>query len=296
MIVKAVFAILTLLTLYFLVLFLKDYTKVSKEGNLEKSNFWLAGGIGFVANFFDALGIGSFAPLTAMLRFFKLTEDRVLPGTLNVSCTLPVVTEAFLFIKVIKVDPITLFTMLISATIGSVVGAGVVSKFDEKKVQLAMGVALLVVAFLMLASQLGLMPAGGTAIKLTGGKLIIAAVVNFFLGALMTLGIGLYAPCMALVYALGMSPKVAFPIMMGSCAFLMPAAGGKFVREGIYNRKVSMAITTFGILGILIAVKIVKELPIKVLSWLVIAVIIYTSITMFQSYKRGKVQISEAKN
>jgi uncharacterized membrane protein YfcA len=288
MIVKVVFGLLVLLTVYFAIVFFKDYAEATKEGKLEESNFLALGVVGFITNFFDTLGIGSFAPLTALLKFFKLTHDRTIPGTLNVSCTIPVVVEALIFITVIKVEPVTLFAMLVSATVGAFIGAGIVSKLDEKKVQLGMGIALLVVALVMLASQLKLMPIGGEAIGLTGGKLVIAVIANFILGALMTLGIGLYAPCMALVFALGMSPKVAFPIMMGSCAFLMPVAAAKFVQEGAYDRKASMAITIFGIVGVLIAAYIVKTLPLKVLTWLVIFVIIYTSIAMFRSANKKK--------
>lgn len=290
MIVKIVFGILLVLTFYFAVVYLKDYMKYYKQSKLEDVSFLKAGIVGFIANFFDALGIGNFAPTTAMLRFLNLTEDRLLPGTLNVSGAIPVVLEALIFMTVIKIEPITLFSMLISATIGAVIGAGIVSKLDEKKVQLGMGAALLIVAIFMLGGQLDLMPAGGNAVGLTGVKLIIAVIVNFFLGALMTFGIGLYAPCMALVFALGMSPKVAFPIMMGSCAYLMPAAAVKFVKEGAYNRKVSISITIFGIIGVLLATKIVKELPLKILTWLVIVVILYTSATMFKSYFKGRVQ------
>ena len=286
--VKIVFGILLLLVAYFAFLFFTDYAKASKEGKLEKSNFLALGAVGFVTNFFDTLGIGSFAPTTALLKNFKLSEDRTLPGTLNVACTIPVAIEALIFITVIKVDPVTLFSMLAAATVGAVVGAGVVSKLPEKVIQLGMGVALIIVAGLMLAGQLKLMPAGGTAIGLTGGKLIVAVIGNFILGALMTLGIGLYAPCMALVFALGMSPKVAFPIMMGSCAFLMPAASAKFVKEGAYDRKASMAITIFGTIGVFIAAYIVKELPLKILTWLVIVVIFYTAAMMFRSASKAK--------
>ncbi|GAA0734808.1 sulfite exporter TauE/SafE family protein [Clostridium oceanicum] len=289
MIVKVVTGLLAVLTIYFGVFFLKDYYKAAKEGKLEKdTNFLVSGIIGMVINFFDTLGIGSFAPLTAALRGFKQTRDRVLPGTLNVSCTIPVVVEALIFITVIEVEPVTLFSMLISATVGAVIGAGIVSKLDEKKVQLAMAIALLVVAVTMLAGQLKLMPSGGDAIGLTGVKLVIAVVVNFFLGALMTLGIGLYAPCMALISLLGMSPKIAYPIMMGSCAFLMPASATKFVKEEAYNRKASMAITIFGCIGVFIAAYLVKSLPINILKWLVIVVIIYTSFTMFRAYSKPR--------
>ena len=156
-----------------------------------------------------------------------------------------------------------------------------------------MGVSLLIVTIIMFCSQFGFLPVGGTDIGLTGGKLVIAVVINFFLGALMTVGIGLYAPCMALVFALGMSPKVAFPIMMGSCAFLMPSASIKFIKAGAYATKSSIAISIFGCIGILIATYLVKSLPLKILTWLVIVVIFYTSITMFKSYKeKNKVKHS----
>ena len=288
MVIKVVLGLLLILTVYFAIIFFTDYAKASKEGNIEKSSFVSLGIVGFVTNFLDTLGIGSFAPTTALFKFFKLTKDRTIPGTLNVACTIPVVLEALIFITVIKVEPVTLFVMLAAATVGAFIGAGIVSKLDEKKVQIGMGIALLIVAITMLAGQLQLMPVGGEAIGLTGGKLVLAAIANFVLGALMTLGIGLYAPCMALVFALGMSPKVAFPIMMGSCAFLMPVASAKFVKEGAYDRKASMAITIFGAVGVLIAAYIVKSLPLNVLKWVVIVVIIYTSVMMFRSASKVK--------
>ncbi|GCD08585.1 sulfite exporter TauE/SafE family protein [Clostridium tagluense] len=282
----AVLSALGLLTLYFAIIFVKDYMLASKEGRLEKPSFIATGAVGFATNFFDALGIGSFAPTTALLKQFKLTNDRTLPGTLNVSCTIPVVVEAFMFITVIKVDPITLVALLAAATVGAILGAGFVAKLDVKKIQLAMGVALLIVAVVMILQQLKIFPAGGDAIGLSGIKLIIAIIGNFILGALMTLGIGLYAPCMALVFALGLSPTIAFPIMMGSCAFLMPAASVKFVKEGAYDRKASMAITVGGIVGVIVAIKIVQSLPLDILKWLVVVVIIYTSVMMFKSYSK----------
>lgn len=292
--VTVVLAVLVALTLYFAVLFFKDYAKTQKEGKLESGNFLTLGLVGFVTNFFDTLGIGSFAPTTALLKNFKLSADRTIPGTLNVSMTIPVVIEALIFITVIEVEPITLVAMLASATLGAFLGAGIVSKLPERKIQLGMGVALLAVVVMMLAGQLGIMPSGGEAIGLTGIKLVVAVVGNFILGALMTLGIGLYAPCMALVFALGLSPKVAFPIMMGSCAFLMPVASAKFVKEGAYDRKASMAITLFGAVGVLIAAYIVKSLPLDILRWLVDAVIIYTAIMMFKSAAANKKKEEQA--
>jgi len=251
--------------------------------NLENVSWLKTGLIGFVVNFFDVLGIGAFAPQTALLKFTKQTEDRLLPGTLNVANTIPVLIQALIFITVIEVEPITLILMLLSAAAGAILGAGIVSKMSEKKIRLTMGIALLITAGFMFAGKMQWIQGGGTAIGLSGVKLIIAVAVNFLLGALMTAGIGLYAPCMAMVFALGLSPQVAFPIMMGSCAFLMPPASIKFIKEGAYNRKAAIGMALPGIIAVLIAALIVKSLPLDTLRWLVIVVIVYTSVVMLRA-------------
>ena len=279
--INILLGVLGVITAGFAGVFGKDIYE--NKDNLGDNSFATVTGIGAVTNFFDALGIGSFAPTTALLRGFKQIDDRVLPGTLNVSCTIPVVLEAFIFITVIEVEIVTLVSMLAAATIGAYLGAGVVAKMDEKKIQMVMGVALLVTAFLMVSGQMGWMPVGGEAIGLTGIKLVIGVVGNFILGALMTAGIGLYAPAMALVYVLGMSSRVAFPIMMGSCAFLMPVASIKFVKEAAYDRKASLGITIGGVVGVIIATQIVKSLPLNILTWLVVGVVTYTGSTMLKA-------------
>ena len=280
---------LIILTAYFLFVFIRNYVQTVREGKLEKTNFLSLGLIGLITNFFDTLGIGSFAPTTALLKYFKLSADRTIPGTLNVSGTLPAFFEAMIFMSVIKVEPLTLIAMVTTATVGAILGAGVVSKFNEKRVRIGLGSALFIVALAMLASQLKIMPRGGTASGLPLGKLIIGTGVNLLLGALTTIGVGLYAPCMALVYALGMSPIVAFPIMMSSCAFLVPAASVKFVKQSAYDRKASLAMALFGSVGVFLAAYIVKSLPLSTLKWLVIAIIVYTARMMFKSaFKRAK--------
>lgn len=283
--IEIILGVLVLLAFWFATVFLKDF--LAHRDHLENNSWSKVTLIGFVTNFFDTLGIGSFAPTTAMLKVFKQTHDRVIPGTLNVSCTIPVIVEALLFITVIEVEPVTLISMLVSATIGAYVGAGIVAKLPEKKVQLIMGLALFVTAVVMFSSQMGWMPGGGNSIGLLGSKFVVAVLGNFILGALMTAGIGQYAPCMALVYFLGMSPRVAFPIMMGSCAFLMPVASVKFVREKAYDRRASLGITMGGVVGVIIAAYIVKSLPLDILKWLVIGVILFTSITMLNSAQKN---------
>ncbi len=277
----AIWITLIILSIFFIYVLTKDVIKHQKV--LENVSVIKTALIGFVVNFFDVLGIGAFAPQTALLKFTKQTEDRVLPGTLNVSNTIPVLIQALIFIQIVEVESITLISMLLSATAGAILGAGIVAKLPVRKIQLTMGFALLVTAFFMLSGQMNWIQAGGEAIGLTGLKLALAIGANFILGAFMTVGIGLYAPCMALVYALGMSPLVAFPIMMGSCAFLMPPASTKFIKEGAYNRKASISMAIPGIIAVLIAALLVKSLPLNTLRWVVIVVIIYTSLVMFKS-------------
>lgn len=280
--------LLALVGLYFLFVLAIDAMKKKDEISFKGKKAMITAGSGFVANFFDALGIGSFATLIALIKSFKLTNDIVLPGTLNVACTIPTIFEAFIFIKSVNVAPITLILMIIAAIVGATIGAGVVSKFNEKRIQIIMGITLFIVAIIMLLSQLKFLPVGGTALGLVGYQLVIAVVVNFILGDLMMVGIGLYAPCMALVFALGLSPRVAFPIMMGSCAFLMPVASIKFIKEDAYDVKATVIISIIGSLGVLIAGLLVKSLPLYILTWLVIIVVFYTSFSMFKSFMTVK--------
>ena len=284
--VQVIWGLLVVMLVWYVYVFGKDVWHHRDE--LEDSSWIKSGLIGGFVNFFDVLGIGAFAPQAALLKFTKETKDRVIPGTMNVANTVPVLLQALIFIKAVEVEVVTLVAMLVSATLGAVVGAGIVAKLPEKKVQLTMGVALFITAIVMLASLLGLMPVGGEAIGLTGVKLVFAVAINFVLGALMTAGVGLYSPCMALIFMLGMSPLVAFPIMMGSCAFLMPPASVKFIKEKAYNRKAALAMAIPGSIAVLVAAFVVKSLPLDVLRWVVVVVVIYTGTVMLKSGLKNK--------
>lgn len=240
-------------------------------------------GLGFVTNFFDALGIGSFATSTAIFKFFRMVPDRVIPGTLNAGHTLPTIAQAFIFTSLIPVDILTLFAMIAAAVLGAWLGAGIVSHWPKRYVQIGMGFALLGAATLMFMTQMELFPGGGDALGVRGVKLAIAVAGNFALGALMTLGIGLYAPCMILVSLLGMNPTAAFPIMMNSCAFLMPVGSLRFIREQSYSLRVALGLAMGGVVGSIVAGVFVKSLDLRTVRWLVIAVVLYTAAMMLMS-------------
>jgi uncharacterized membrane protein YfcA len=246
--------------------------------------------IGFVTNFFDTLSIGSFATTSALFKFFGLVRDELIPGTLNVGHTLPSILQAFIYITIVKVDVITLTTMIGASCVGAWLGAGIVSGLPRRKIQLGMGSALLALAVVVALTALKVIPGSGTAQMLTGSKLAFAIVCNAILGALMTIGVGLYAPCMALISLLGMDPTAAFPIMMGSCAFLMPVGSARFMRTGKYNLKSALGLAIGGLPAVPIAAFIVKGLPKKVVPWLVVAVVIYAALLLLHSAARERQQ------
>jgi uncharacterized membrane protein YfcA len=240
-------------------------------------------GTGFITNFFDTLGIGSFAQQTAVFKLFKLVDDRVIPGTMNVGNTIPTVVQAFIFMTVVKVDPVTLASMSTAAPLGALLGAGIVSRMSRRRIQIGLGSGLMVVGLIMIAGFLNMMPSGGEAIGLTGWKLAVIVVMSFIFGALQTIGVGFYAPCMAMVYALGMHPLTAFPIMMTATAMLMAAGGARFVKQKAYDGKAAISLTIAGVIGVFIAAYIVKSLPLLVLKGVVCCVVLYTSVWMFIS-------------
>lgn len=257
---------------------------IKNRDNLGKGNPIVGIFIGFVTDFFDTLGISSFA-LTTLL--FKMTNyldsDRQLPGTLNIAHTIPTVLEAYLFIQAVEVDPVTMFSLIASAIIGSILGARIVTKLSEKKIQTTMGFCLLATAILMFTKQMGwlaLLGTGNTAIGLTGVLLVVGIVGNFIFGALMMAGVGLYAPCLAMISLLGMNPKAAFPIMMASCALLQALSSRAFIKAGMYSRMATITIIIGGLAGVYVAFNIVKNMPLDAIMWLVIVVVIYTGISM----------------
>jgi uncharacterized membrane protein YfcA len=213
---------------------------------------------GFITNFFDTLGIGSFAPSTAIFKFRNMVPDELIPGTLNTGHTLPVILQAFIYMSAIEVDVLTLVLLILSSVAGAWIGAGFVAGLPKRTVQVCMGGTLLAAVVAMLARQLDLFP------------------------AISTLGIGFYAPCMTLVSLLGMNPAAAFPIMMGSGAFLMPVASARFLIAKSYWAPVAAGLAIGGLAAVPLAAFVVKSLPLTTLRWLVIIVVLYAAVLMLK--------------
>jgi uncharacterized membrane protein YfcA len=274
-------AALAVITVFYFVVLVRGLGKARVDGTVAPTS----GGTvtGFVTNFFDTLGIGSFATTTAIFRQWKMVLDERIPGTLNIGHTLPTIVQAIIFTKLVPVDGLTLALMILAAVLGSWLGAGVVSGWPRRNIQVGMGTALLIFATLMFLGMIKIVPGGGTLLKLEGTRLAIGLAGNFILGALMPMGIGLYAPCQILIYLLGMDPKAAFPIMMGSCAFLMPIGSARFIREKAYDARAVLGLAIGGIPAVLIAALIVKSLSMPAIRWMVVIVVLYTAGTLLQS-------------
>jgi uncharacterized membrane protein YfcA len=274
--------------------FIWTWARLAREGKGKDPNDpannqkWYQYPVGFVTNFFDTLGIGSFATTTSAWKFRKAIDDRKIPGTLNVGHALPTVAQALIYISIVQVEVWTLISMIVAAVLGAWFGAGVIAKWSRRKVQIGMGCALFVAAAFMLRAQFAGQADDAGLLGLSGTILAIGLFGNFALGALMSLGIGLYAPCLILISLLGMNPRAGFPIMMGSCAFLMPIGGVRFIKEGSYSLPAAIGLAIGGIPAVLIAAYIVRSLPLTYVRWLVVIVVLYAAIMMLRSAMREK--------
>ena len=265
--------------------------------------------VGFVTDFLDTLGIGSFATTTALYRARRTIDDRLLPGTLNIGHTLPTILQAYFFITAVEVEIKTLVAMIVAAVLGSLLGAPIVARWPRRPVQIGMGLALLALCTVLIFRQMsapesleyaGLRSVatfvrehigstqGGSATGLSGGAFVFGVCANLVLGALMTIGVGLYGPCLVLVSLLGMNPAAGFPIMMGSCAFLMPLASIPFIRQQSYSPRAALGLTLAGLPAVWIAAKLVVSLKLYWVQWLVAVVVIYTAITLLRAAAREK--------
>ena len=241
--------------------------------------------VGFVTDFLDTLGIGSFATTTSLYRARKTIDDRLLPGTLNVGHTIPTCAQAFIYTKSVEVDARTLIAMIVAAVVGALVGAPIDSRWPRRTIQIGMGCALLLLTGVLVYRQLWTEPKTGT-VGLEGSLFFIGVVGNFVLGALMTIGVGLYAPCLVMVSMLGMNPGTGFPIMMASCAFLMPLASVPFVKRECYSPSAALGLTLAGLPAVFIAWLWFEKLDINKVKWLVAVVVVYTAITLLMAAMR----------
>jgi uncharacterized membrane protein YfcA len=236
-----------------------------------------------VTSFFDALGIGCFAPTTAYFKFRRLVPDELIPATMISGYALAAATEGFVFITAVQVDPLLLALSIAASVLGAVLGVSVAARLPVTPIRLMLGLGLLIAAATFALSNLGLMPHGGAATTLPPALFAIVVAASFVFGILMNLGIGNFAPTLILVSLLGMDPRAAFPIMMGSAALLMVTSGMRIVSARPLDLRLVLGMALGGIPAVLVAALIVKSLPLEALRWGVVAVVTYAGAVMLHA-------------
>ena len=231
----------------------------------------------------DTLGVGSFAITSSIYKLFNAVPDDLIPGTMNVGHALPTITEAFIFVAVVAVEFRTLAAMIAAAVLGAWVGAGTVSQWPKRRIQIGLGIALFGGRIANAGHHLELVTwrrkcDGAERYQTTDRRHL-----QFHVRRVSTARRWSLRPCMILVALLGMNPLAAFPIMMGSCAFLMPVGGFRFIKGARYSPKAAIGLTIGGIPGVLLAAYVVKSLPVLYVKWLVVFVVLYTAVMLLRS-------------
>lgn len=246
--------------------------------------------LGVVVNFFDTLGIGSFATTATWLKFRKLVPDRLIPPTMLVGLTPPVMAESVIFLILlgVMVDPVLLVASALATMIGGIVGAPLVARARVWVVQmiLAIGLALASAAYVM--TNLHLFPGGGSASGLSFGLTIIAVAASFVLGILANFGVGNYAPMLVMLSLMGMDPRLCFPVMALGGSLMGATASVRHMHIGQIDMRVALGLTLGGIPAVLVAALIVKSMPIEVLRWMVVVVVLYSAAVLFRSALHGR--------
>ncbi|MFL6794201.1 MAG: TSUP family transporter [Sphingomicrobium sp.] len=247
--------------------------------------------LGAVVNFFDTLGIGSFAPTAAWLKFRKLVPDRLIPPTMLTGLTPPAMAESAIFLVLlgVYVDPVLLVGCVLAFLMGGLLGVPLVAKARVWIVQLVVAVALTLAAIAYTMTNLHLFPGGGTANFLPLGLMIAAIVANFVMGILANFGVGNFAPSLVMFSLMGMDPRLAFPIMAGGAALAGAGASIRHIKIAEVDLRVVIGLAIGGIPAVLVAAYIVKEMPLEMLRWLVSIVVLYAAVVMARASWLGRI-------
>ena len=282
-IVQVILILVVLVNGLFAIRFVLDVLQHKEELKEEPGNPVAMAIVSFFMFFLSTFGISDFAIGSSLYPKAKWVSDKKLPGTLNTECVIPVAVMALAYISSIEVGLLTLVTAIVCQVVGAYVSPRYVTKLPANQIKRFVAAGLFIAAGLILAGKFGIYPSGGELSSLEGGSLILFALLCMLFGALNNIGIGSYALTMATVYAMGLNPSIAFPIMMGACTFSVPIGSMQFIKLDSYSRKITLFTSTFGVLGVLVAAFVVKSLDVSALLWVVVGVVLYSAITMLKS-------------
>ena len=248
-------------------------------------------GVGTVVNFFDTLGIGSFAPTMAWFKFRKLVRDRLIPPTMLVGLTPPSMMQAVIFLMLLGVfvDPVLLVGCVLALLMGGLLGAPLVARSRVWVVQLVVAIALTHCRGALCHDQ-----PRADARRRHGlaacrcNLMVIAIAANFIFGVLLNFGVGNYAPTLVMLSLMGMDPRLCFPIMAGGAALTGAGASIRHIMIGEIDMRIVLGLAIGGIPAVLVAAFLVKTMPLEALRWLVFVVVLYAAAVMFRAAMLGR--------
>ena len=297
-VLQFIIVMILLFNLVFLFFFVRDLWRNRSTFMKEPGSALLQGLSTGVVFFLSSFGISDFAISMVIYTKAKWVPVVKMPGTLNTQCVIPVCAMALIYLHDIQVDIRTLFVCIFTQIIGAYLGARLVVRLNPWIVKRLLVFSLTIAALVILAGKVGILPSGGDAMSIDGWKLWLLGALSLLYGALINIGIGSYTLTMATVYAMGMNPIEAFPIMMGSSAFAVPISGSKFIQHDRYSRKVTLMASTFGVIGVWIATHMVINLDVSILQWLVVVSLFYAALGLYietrQSSKRRDIGMATA--
>lgn len=259
--------------------------KPTKLSTLDYIKLTSSGVIAFIA---DTLGIGSFAVNVALAKILGTFPDDELPAVNNGAQVIPGVFESWFFMQLFDVDITTLITLVTGTCIGGLIGGTVVSRLSKQAIRLSMICCFILIIALLVGHQLHILPVGGDAIKLEGGKLLIGFFAMIICGGLTSVGIGLFAMVQGVLFLLNVSPIVAFPIMTTAGAMQQPLTTMVFLQQGKIPLKKTLILSLSGCFGVWLTMQVFSQLSVTWLHSLLLVILIYNLFAITRTYLQNK--------
>ena len=231
-----------------------------------------------------SVGVSDYLLNTLISRHFHLTEDEELPGTLISCCLLPGTIIAFSLMRPDNpVDMKTLISCSICVVAGSLIGSHIVMQMDGRLIRKIMCAALAASLAFVIIKMIVTAGATGTAVSVTGARLVLAAVLCLITGIINRFGIPMKPTWTAIFLLLGLSPlaTLTMTLIIGA---LTPIAGGiSVMKSGLYQKKMALAALIFGLAGAVIGTALAISIPALALNVILIIVMSIAIISMIRS-------------
>lgn len=238
--------------------------------------------------FLGTFGVSDGAINMVAYRGLRVADTRKLPGTMLVGAMVPLAVMSVSYLNAVSFSVQTLLVLVIVQAIGGFVGASLVKKLPIQSVRLIMALALLATAGVILARAYLFHVEGGEALGLTGVRLIVAAVLLSLTEALTMMGFGNTTPNICILLALGVSPLAVYPIVMTANAAGCLMGCVRFIKDGTYVRKAALIEASAGLIGVLLAVRLVTGMSSGLLQLLMIVLMAYSAVSLLREYRKNK--------